>query len=81
MVNILENNMKRNLDDLVQEVYFNEDSYYTYDKFTNEQLQIILDNQREQINYLNLQLSEYKRFLLLFTVVSFLLLIVINYLG
>jgi hypothetical protein len=73
--------MKRNLDDLVQEVYFSEDSYYTYDKFTNEQLQIILDNQREQINYLNLQLSEYKRFILLFTFVSFLLLIVINYLG
>jgi len=73
--------MKKNIDDLIQEVYFNEDSYYTYGKYTNEQLQIILDNQREHINFLQLQLSEWKRFFLLVTVVNLLLLIIVNFLG
>jgi hypothetical protein len=72
--------MKNNIDDLVQEVYFTED-YYTYDNFTNEQLQIIMSNQREHIDYLQIQLSEYKRFFLLFTTVSIILLLVVTYLG
>ena len=72
--------MKNNIDDLVREVYFTED-YYTYDNFTNEQLQIIMSNQREHIDYLQIQLSEYKRFFLLFTTVSIILLLVVTYLG
>lgn len=72
--------MKNNIDNLVEEVYFTDD-YYIYDRFTNEQLQIIMSNQREHIDYLQIQLSEYRRFLLLFTTVSIILLLVVNYLG
>lgn len=72
--------MKNNIDDLVNEVYFFDD-YYSYEKYTNEQLQMIMENQREHINYLEMQLSEYKRFILLITVVGLIMLMIINFLG
>ena len=70
----------KNIDNLIDEVYYFSD-YYTYDDYDKEQLLIIMSNQRDHINYLENEVNEYKKFIILLLVVGLIGLLAINFIG